>query len=129
MTNQHYILIMKEDHSITEKIHQLLQGAGYNILSVTSDEQGLALMHKHKPDVLLLDLTKPDTKSWNLFHAVKGDKTLAGIPVIDIGTRVPEGGRIIFDDYLPPVPDLDRVFRSIQALASKSRNMIAGSCA
>ena len=124
MTGQNYILYIKEDHSAAHRICQLLELAGYNIVGVTDDKQGMEMLYRQKPDVLLLDLTQPDSQSWALFKAIKGDKKLAGIPIIDLGFRVPEGGRLVFDTHLPPVPDLNRMVRSVMALAPKSKGFL-----
>jgi len=125
MADQHYILYLEEDHSAAHRICKLLELAGYSVVGVTNDKQGLEMLYRQKPDVLLLDLTQPDSQSWALFKAIKGNKNLAGIPIIDLGIRVPEGGRIVFDEYLPPVPDLDRMVRSVMALAPKSKRFWA----
>ncbi len=121
MKNQNYILYLKDNCQTLEIIKNLLKSAGYNIRGISSDDQGIALMRKHKPDVVLLDLTDPEAKGWSLFRQIKNDASLSGIPIIDVSTRVPEAGRMVIDQQRAPSLDIERLIRSITILAAKSR--------
>jgi CheY-like chemotaxis protein len=97
----------------------MLTQSGYKVVCAPDNAQSLAMIRQHKPDVLILDLTRPDCENWELFHEIKADKNLAGIPIIDISPRIGQGGRIIIADQLSPSLDFERVVRSIKILARK----------
>lgn len=123
MNKEPYILYLRDKHPLIEQVELILRESGYNVVGAASYEQGLALIRQRKPDVLLLDLTQPGGMSWELFQKVKSDRTLAGIPIIDVSARVPEAGRILIENHPPPPFDLDRLVRSVMVLARKRRGL------
>lgn len=126
MSQRSYILYLKdEQHPLLEIIHTILAQSGYVVQGITSHKQGLPLIHSSQPDVILLDLTAPDSESWLLYHAIKSNKKLAGIPIIDVSTRIPAGGRIILDEDRSSPIDLERVIRSIKVFAQKGHAIAA----
>ena len=121
MDHAPYILYLENEQTTNQDVFQALQSSGYNILNVTCHSQSIALIHKHKPTVVLLDLTYSDSCSWDLYRQIKGDKNLRGIPIIDIGKRVPVGGRMIMDDTLHSARDIEHLVRSVKALVPQSK--------
>lgn len=128
MNQEPYILYLKNNnHPLLKQVDHLLTQSGYKVVCAPDNARSLAMIRQHKPDVLILDLTRPDCENWELFHEIKADKNLAGIPIIDISPRIGQGGRIIIADQLSPSLDFERVLRSIKILARK-RPTTTSSC-
>jgi CheY-like chemotaxis protein len=102
MVKQPYILYIEDDRSLIEYVTKSLSVLGYKVLGVTSGEQGLAVMHEHQPDLLLLDLMMPDMNGWDVYRRMKDNLVLTDIPVIVLSATIPEQDGVIIDD-LPPV--------------------------
>jgi DNA-binding response OmpR family regulator len=124
MVQEPFILCIDDERPMLDLIAQALKLFGYQVTGITSGEQGLALMRRRKPDLLLLDLMMPQLNGWDIYRAMKSDETLSSVPVIVITARVPSSNRIIIED-LPPVDDyitkpfdVERLIRSIQGFLS-----------
>lgn len=128
MPEEPFILCIDDERPTLDLIAQALKLVGYQVTGVTSGEQGLALMRRRKPDLLLLDLMMPQLNGWDIYRVMKSDENLANVPVIVITARVPSYNRVIIED-LPPVDDyitkpfdVERLIRSIQSFLSSQPN-------
>jgi len=59
-----------------------LKAEGYDVIGVETGTEGLATMHRDKPDLVLLDLYLPDMDGWEVYRRTKADSKLSDIPVI-----------------------------------------------
>lgn len=121
MTADPLILYIEDERPIMELVRQALKLSGYHVLGAYTGQQGLDLMRKQKPNLLLLDLMMPDFNGWDVYRAMKSDEALADIPVIVVTAKIPERNRVIVDD-LPPVEDyitkpfdVEHLIRAVQA--------------
>ncbi len=121
-SDSQFILYIEDERPMLELVRQALKLFGYAVTGVTSGRQGLELMRKRKPDLLLLDLMMPDINGWDVYRAVKTDPELAGVPVVVITAKIPDRDRVIIDD-LPPVDDyitkpfdVEHLIRAVQRL-------------
>ena len=129
MTKEPKILYIEDEPFMIEMVDQVLKISGYKykVTGATSGDQGLAMLRQQQTDLLLLDLTMPDTNGWDIYREMKRDENLANIPVIVISATIPDRGRTIIDE-LPPVNDyitkpfnVDRLIRSVREVAQNSR--------
>lgn len=121
MVTKPFILYIEDERPMLELVRQALKLSGYKITGATSGQEGLAMMRKQKPDLLLLDLMMPEVNGWDVYREMKRDDQLADIPVIVITAKILSRNRVIIDD-LPPVEDyitkpfdVEHLIRSVQS--------------
>ncbi|MDM8529279.1 response regulator [Anaerolineales bacterium HSG24] len=102
MNEDRYILYIEDERAMFELVRQALKLSGYKVKPATTGKQGLAMLKKHKPDLLLLDLMMPGINGWDIYRKIKSNKQLADIPVIALSARPPDNDGYIIED-LPPV--------------------------
>ena len=124
MSKESHILYIEDDRSTFDLVRQSLKPLGYRVVRATSGRQGLTMMKKQKPDILLLDLMMPDVNGWDVYRAIKTDDTLADVPVIVITARAADidGGTVInnlpkADEYIIKPFDVEQVIQAIQKFA------------
>ncbi len=125
MTEKSNILYIEDEQLMIDMVDQILNMSGYNyhIFSTTSGSEGLTLIREKKPDIILLDLTMPETNGWDIYRALKQDDILENIPVIVISATVPENGLYIIEgfppveDYITKPFDVSRLLRSIREVS------------
>lgn len=76
------VLIVEDEPHIVLSLEFLLERAGYETMSATDGEEGLALATRLRPDVVLLDIMLPKRNGYDVCRAIKSDPELAGTPVI-----------------------------------------------
>ena len=76
------VLIIDDDPAMTELLTLLLKTHGLDAYMANSGEDGLKMIHKVSPDVVILDLMMPEMDGFAVIDALKMDQETAHIPVI-----------------------------------------------
>jgi two-component system response regulator VicR len=89
------ILCIDDEKEIIDLLRLILARKGYDVAGAISGEEGLAKARSWKPDLILLDLMMPDVDGWEVFHRIRSDESLAGIPVIVVTARAQTIDRVL----------------------------------
>jgi len=65
------ILVVDDSQAEVDKISSILKANGYDVVSATSGEEGVAVAKREKPDVVLMDIVMPGV---NGFQATRNQK-------------------------------------------------------
>lgn len=120
MAKDSHILYIEDERATFDLVNQALKPLGYRVVRANSGQQGLTMMKKQKPALLLLDLMMPDVNGWDVYRAIKMDETLADIPVIVITARLSENDRTVIadlpqaDGYIVKPFDVEQVVQTVQ---------------
>jgi DNA-binding response OmpR family regulator len=87
MTQEHTtgkgtILIIDDDMGLQAVLYTALTNEGYQVVEATDGEQGLTLISKVHPSLVISDIMMPNLDGVELFHHIKGHLQDDGIPVI-----------------------------------------------
>jgi DNA-binding response OmpR family regulator len=110
------ILIVDDDPDFREFVRIVLESHGYRVLEAHNAEAGLALMHAHEPDLILLDaMMSYELAGIGIIRTVRSDPQLASVPLIlisavlsqDEDRFLPADERAMVDRFLskPVTPD------------------------
>jgi CheY-like chemotaxis protein len=120
MAKEAHILYIEDERATFDLVNQALKPLGYRVVRANSGQQGLTMMKKQKPDLLLLDLMMPDVNGWDVYRAVKTDETLADMPVIVITARLSDYDRTVIadlpqaDGYIVKPFDVEQIVQIVQ---------------
>ena len=76
------VVVIEDDRSSLELFSAYLEGTGIKLVKARDGTDGLALVRKHTPDAVLLDIRLPGMDGWQVLRAMKADGATADIPVI-----------------------------------------------
>jgi CheY-like chemotaxis protein len=77
------LLLVEDDLDLREALGEILAGEGYDVVSTGDGLEALRrLQGGLEPSLILLDLILPGMNGWELLERARGDRTLAGIPVV-----------------------------------------------
>jgi len=98
-----------------------MKANGYRFVGALDGVEGINLIRKEKPDIILLDVTMPRIDGFSLCKIIKGDKNMSRIPVIFITAKelindVEKGFEVGADDYAIKPVDWDRLMEKIERL-------------
>jgi DNA-binding response OmpR family regulator len=65
----------------------ILSRRGYTVIGANGGREGLDLVRKELPDLVLLDLMMPDMDGWDVYHQIKSEELTRDIPVIVITAK------------------------------------------
>ena len=92
MTEKRAVLVVEDEHAISNFICRALSANDYKPIPATSGKEGLSLFFSHSPDLVLLDLGLPDMDGLEVLHQLS---TLPNeVPVIIISARDRESEKV-----------------------------------
>jgi adenylate cyclase len=76
------ILVVDDDATARDLVARHLERAGFAVAAARGGQEGLRLVRELRPAAVTLDIMMPDLDGWTVLAAIKGDPTLASIPVV-----------------------------------------------
>jgi CheY-like chemotaxis protein len=88
MTTPKYRIVWIEDDPELLRLGKLvLSHKGYEVITVHHSREGIDVVRREKPDVVLLDLMMPEVDGWQIYHQIKADPDLKGTPVVVVTAK------------------------------------------
>lgn len=82
------VAILEDDPGARRLLRRILQARGpYHILEAENGREGLELIRRERPDVILLDLMMPEVDGFGVLEALQADEDLQTIPVIVVTAK------------------------------------------
>ena len=101
-----HILCIEDEPEMIDLIRLILGRRGFKVEGAAGGNEGLEKMHKHKPDLVLLDLMMPDIDGWEVYQQMKADEKTKDIPVIVVTAKAQSIDKVLglhiakVDDYI-----------------------------
>ena len=88
------ILIVDDSPTELHILKTMLEKGGYQTLSATNAEEGIAKAKADKPDLILMDVVMPGTNGFQATRALTRDEATKNIPVILCTTKDQETDKV-----------------------------------
>ena len=89
------IIYIEDDTEMIDLVTLILNRRGYQVKGAHGGRQGLDLVQKEPPDLILLDLMMPDLDGWDLYQQLKANEATKDIPVIIITAKAQAIDRVL----------------------------------
>jgi DNA-binding response OmpR family regulator len=119
------ILIIEDNPEVRENTKEILELAGYEVLTAPNGKLGVENAQKEKPDLIICDIMMPELDGYGVLHILNKKPETAGLPFIFLTaktekTDIRKGMNLGADDYLTkPFDDTD-LLNAIEARLRKS---------
>ncbi len=110
---------IEDEVEMIDLVRLILSRRGYTVMGAKGGQEGLELVRKELPDLVLLDLMMPDMDGWDVYHQIRSDELTRHIPVIVITAKAQHIDKVLglriarVEDYISkpfsPQELLDRV--------------------
>jgi len=81
-SNTSLVLVIDDEPSVREYMHEKLTSEGYQPLLAESGKQGLEMARIYQPDMIILDLMMPGMSGFEVVESLKRQPETADIPVM-----------------------------------------------
>ncbi len=80
--NGEYVLVVDDDRDARDIMTRFLEGEGYRVATASDAETAFAMVRRHPPLAVTLDIIMPGTDGWELLRRLKEDPGSRDVPVV-----------------------------------------------
>jgi CheY-like chemotaxis protein/CRP-like cAMP-binding protein len=122
------ILIIEDNKDVLENALELLEIAGYQVLTSRNGKEGLMFAKKHKPDLILCDIMMPELDGYGVLRALDNIPEIIGTPFVFMSAKAEQtdfrkGMDLGADDYLTKPFNGDDLLRVISSRFKKNEDL------
>jgi twitching motility two-component system response regulator PilH len=89
-----HICIIDDSPTDVHALSTMLAKGGHRVSSAPSAEQGIALVKREQPDLVIMDVIMPGINGFQATRDLSRDATTASIPILIITTKSMEADRV-----------------------------------
>jgi two-component system cell cycle response regulator DivK len=113
------ILVVEDNMDTYELVHLVLEKNGYETLLAVNGHEGVEAARKHKPALILMDMSMPEMDGWTATRLIKKSEQTSHIPLIVLTANVLMNDRqraldAGCDEFITKPIDLDELVETIQ---------------
>ena len=100
------VLCIEDEREMIDLIKLILERRGFEVLGALGGKEGLEVIRREMPDLILLDLMMPEVDGWEVYRQMKADEQLKDIPVIVVTAKAQSIDKVLglhiakVDDYV-----------------------------
>lgn len=117
------VLVVDDESDIRESVRELVELIGCKALLAADGREALAVMKRHRPCLVILDLSMPGMSGLEMLEELKREPQLSSVPVI-ISTSSPQRAPPGFRVVAKPI-DIDMLCRCIEQSCTCKRKPLS----
>jgi DNA-binding response OmpR family regulator len=113
------VLCIEDEEEMIDLIKLILERKGFEVLGAVGGKEGLEVIRREMPDLILLDLMMPEVDGWEVFRQMRADEQLKDIPVIVVTAKAQSIDKVLglhiakVDDYVTKPFGPQELLRSV----------------
>ncbi len=120
------ILIVEDEPALVEILTHNLKTAGYEVMSATDGEEGLAKAQLHLPDLVLLDLMLPGLDGLAICRELRSDPRTREVPILMLTAKGEEVDEVVgfqmgADDYVHKPFKMNALLQRVKSLFRRTQ--------
>ncbi len=130
MAAQPHILYIDDDPTNRTLVNRLLSSYNFIVLEANNGIEGLQLAQKHRPDLVLMDISMPGLDGYETTTRMRTLAGLAQTPIVAVTAHTTKGAREMAlaagcDGYIPKPIDIDQFPHQVIAYLEGRRETIS----
>ncbi len=92
---QRRVVCIEDDTEMIDLISLIVEREGMEFIGAEGGLNGLEMVKRLKPDLVLLDLMMPDVDGWDVYDTLRADPETRQIPIIIVTARGQQDQRVM----------------------------------
>ena len=124
----HSVLYIEDDLEMIDLVALILSRKGFQVKGAHGGQNGLDMIQKSPPDLVLLDLMMPGMDGWEVYQQIKANEKTAHLPVIIITAKAQDIDKVLglhiakVDDYICKPFSPKDLLESVERIFSRINN-------
>jgi DNA-binding response OmpR family regulator len=85
--NARRVIYIEDEPEMVDLVRLILKRKNYEVIGADGGREGLDMVRRLLPDVVLLDLMMPDMDGWEVYQQLRAEESTRDIPVIVITAK------------------------------------------
>jgi two-component system, OmpR family, response regulator VicR len=121
------LVYIEDEVEMIDLVRLILGRRGYEVIGANGGMEGLDVVRRELPDLVLLDLMMPDLDGWEVFQQMKAEEATRKIPVVVVTAKAQTIDRVLglhiakVDDYISKPFSPQELIHSVEKVLEKSR--------
>ena len=81
------VVYIEDEPEMIDLVRLILTRKNYEVIGAIGGREGLDMVRKEIPDVVLLDLMMPDMDGWEVYQQLKANESTRHVPVIVVTAK------------------------------------------
>lgn len=100
------VVCIEDEPEMIDLVRLILGRRGFEVTGANGGLEGLEIVERVRPDLVLLDLMMPDMDGWEVYQRIKSDEKLREIPVVVVTAKAQSIDKVLglhiakVDDYI-----------------------------
>jgi len=123
------MVYIEDEEEMIDLVRLILGRRGYEVLGANGGREGLDLIRKERPDLVLLDLMMPDMDGWDVYQQMKADESTRDIAVIVVTAKAQSIDKVLglhiakVDDYISKPFSPQELVDSVERVLSQRKQL------
>ena len=118
------VLVVEDEENLLEALRYNLTREGYEVLTATDGERGLASAKDNDPDLIILDIMLPSLNGLEVCRIIRRD---SDVPMLMLSAKGEEADRVVglelgADDYVVKPFSMRELLARVRALLRRPRS-------
>ena len=120
------VVYIEDEQEMIDLVRMILVRKGYEVIGASGGREGLDVVRRSLPDVVLLDLMMPDIDGWDVYQQMKSDEATRHIPVIVVTAKAQNIDKVLglhiakVEDYISKPFSPQELVTSLERVLAKS---------
>jgi len=120
------IVYIEDESEMIDLVRLILGRRSYEVIGAIGGVEGLAMVQKELPDLVLLDLMMPDKDGWEVYQQMRAEEVTRDIPVIILTAKAQNIDKVLalhiakVDDYLSKPFSPQELIDSVERIFAKN---------
>ena len=121
------VLCIEDEREMIDLIKLILERRGFEVLGALGGKEGLEVIRREMPDLILLDLMMPEVDGWEVYRQMRADEQLKDIPVVVVTAKAQSIDKVLglhiakVDDYVTKPFGPQELLKSIDKVLAIER--------
>ncbi len=119
------VVCIEDEPEMIDLVKLILGRKGFQVVGANGGREGLVLIEREKPNLVLLDLMMPDMDGWEVYQQMKAREDMKTIPVIIVTAKAQSIDRVLglhiakVDDYITKPFGPQELLESVERVLAK----------
>jgi DNA-binding response OmpR family regulator len=119
------ILVIEDNNDIRENTAEILELAGYDVLTAENGRRGVDVATREKPNVIICDIMMPELDGYGVLHLLRKNPDTENVPFIFLTAKTErsdfrKGMEMGADDYITKPFDDSELLNAVEVRLKKS---------